>query len=595
MEDLHTIDLVVFIGYLIGMVSFGIYITTRDKTENAQDYFLASRALPWWAVGGSLIASNISTEQVLAMNGSGFELGMAIATYELMAAITLIIVAKFLLPVFLQEGIYTMPQFLERRFDQRTRSTMSVFWIALFVFVNISSVLYLGGLAIQSLLGIDLLWGIVGLVLYSASFSIFGGLKAVVWTDVIQVVVLVLGGFLAAYFVLLAVDGSFLGGLEKLYELTPERFEMIFERGDTYTATQADDSGSFLRSSYDLLPGISVLMGGMWITNLYYWGTNQYIIQRALAAKTLDEAQKGVVFASVLKLLMPIMVVVPGIAAYVLHADIAKADEAFVWVLGNHVPVGIKGLVFAGLVAAIGSSISSIVNSASTIFTIDIYKDLINKEASELQLVRVGRISAAVALVLGALIAPSLQSLEQAFQYIQEYTGYVSPGVFAVFMFGMFWRRTTADAAFWTILLAIPFSVAIAFVMPGLPFLDRMAVSFLGCCVSLVAISGLESSNISSESTRTPFRVILIALIAMVAVSTGLKMGFTGPLSPERVLGFITLIGSLVLIYILFTERGESDSRAIDIDTKLFATTNSFNIAAIGVMLFLAAFYSLLN
>ena len=594
LDQLATIDLVIFVLYIVGMIGFGIYITVREKTENAQDYFLASRALPWWAVGGSLIASNISTEQILAMNGSGFELGMAIATYEMMAAITLVLVAKFLLPVFLKEGIYTMPQFLERRFDQRSRSLMSVFWIALFVFVNISSVLYLGGLAIESFLGVPLAVGIVALALYSASFSVFGGLKAVVWTDVVQVVVLVVGGFLASYFVLQVVSGGegFFAGIGILMEALPGRFEMIFERSDTFTQVfDADGDGTLVESSYDLLPGIGVLFGGMWITNLYYWGNNQYIIQRALAAKSLGEAQKGVAFAAIIKILLPLIVVIPGIAAFHLGADIAKADQAFPWVLGNHVPVGIKGLVFAGLVAAVGSSISSMVNSASTIFTIDIYKDLIAPKASEITLVRVGRIAAIVALVVGALVAPLLNSLGQAFQFIQEYTGFVSPGVFAVFLFGMFWKRTTSNAAFFTILLAIPISLGIRELMPALPFLDRMGVAFLLCCTSLAVISGLETSDNVGTTTRRVFRWIVVAMLLMVTVATGAKMAVTG-VELERTLGLVVLVASFVLIGIMLTEKGEAAERAIDIDTGLFRTSTTFNVAAFGVLLFLTAFYA---
>jgi len=608
-ENLSTVDLTIFAVYIVGMIAFGIYITLREKTENAQDYFLASRALPWWAVGGSLIASNISTEQILAMNGSGFELGLAIAAYELMAALTLILVAKFLLPVFLKEGIYTMPQFLERRYDQRSRSLMSVFWIALFVFVNIATVLYLGGLAIQSFFNVNLYIGIVALALYSATFSVFGGLKAVVWTDVVQVVVLVVGGFLASYFVLDVVSGGegMLAGLSLLLEQAPERFEMIFERGDFFTTTEAvvDSSGDPVigpdgrqlrndveASGYALLPGIGVLLGGMWITNLYYWGTNQYIIQRALAAKSLGEAQKGVALAAVVKVLLPFIVVIPGIAAYTLGADLYKADEAFPWVLTNHVPVGIKGLVFAGLVAAVGSSISSMVNSASTIFTIDIYKDLINKTASELTLVRVGRISAVVSLIIGVLIAPQLDSLGQVFQFIQEYTGFVSPGVFAVFIFGMFWKRTTGNAAFYTILLSIPLSLAIRFFMPDLPFLDRMGVAYLLCSTLLVLISGLETSNASTGTKRPAFRFILIALLAMVSVATGLKMALTGT-GAEQGVGIAVTLATLVLIYIIYTERGEASKRAIDVSPELFRTQSVFNIVAFAVTLFLAAFYAL--
>ena len=625
LDNLATVDLVIIAVYILGMIGFGVWITLREKTESAQDYFLASRALPWWAVGGSLIASNISTEQILAMNGSGFELGMAIATYEMMAAITLILVAKFLLPVFLQEGIYTMPQFLERRFDQRSRSLMSFFWIALFVFVNISSVLYLGALAIESVLGIPLLYGIFAMALYSASFSVFGGLKAVVWTDVAQVVVLVFGGLLATYFVLEAVSGGegFFAGIATLVERVPERFEMIFERGDTFVttveATEAVVAGAdttyvpvadeaYLAatglersvrvpetvSAYSLLPGIGVLFGGMWIVNLYYWGTNQYIIQRALAARSLGEAQKGVAFASVIKILLPLIVVIPGIAAYELGAELYKADEAFPWVLSNYVPTGIKGLVFAGLIAAVGSSISSMVNSASTIFTIDIYKDLIRPDSSEAGLVRVGRISAVVSLLVGVLIAPFLGSLGQVFQFIQEFTGFVSPGVLAVFVFGMFWRRTTANAAFVTILVAIPFSFGLRFLMPDLPFLDRMGLAFLFCSTLLAVLSSLSTDDDPATTTRPVFRGVLVALLVMVAVATTLKMALTGA-GLEQTVGVFGLVSSAVLIYVLLSERGRASLKAIDIAPGLFRTSGIFNVTAFAVLIFLTVFYLLLQ
>jgi len=275
-----TLDYTILIGYLFLMIGFALWIGLRGKNENAKDYFLASGALPWWAVGGSLIASNISTEQILGMNGSGYVMGLAIGAYELLAALTLILVAKFMLPIFLKKGIYTMPQFLEERFDGRVRTIMSFFWCALFVLVNISSVLYLGGLAIKSILGIPLMYAIIGLVLYSASLSIVGGLKAVVWTDVIQVIILIVGGLTAAYMVLSFVGGgSAIGGIAHLYEQAPGHFDMILDKNNP---------------SYGSLPGISVLVGGMWIANIYYWGNNQYIIQRALAASSLKEAQKGV-------------------------------------------------------------------------------------------------------------------------------------------------------------------------------------------------------------------------------------------------------------------------------------------------------------
>ena len=608
--NLGTTDLVVFFGYIIFMMGFGVWIANRDKNENASDYFLASRSLPWWAVGGSLIASNISTEQVLAMNGSGYLLGLAIATYELMAALTLIIVAKYFLPVFIRKGIYTMPQFLEERYNGTVRSIMSVFWVALFIFVNISSVLYLGGLAIEQLMGVPLIVGIAGLVIYSAAFSIFGGLKAVVWTDVIQVVVLVVGGFLATYLVLQAVGGGFFSGIETLFAKAPERFEMIFETDDTFVDIGTGET----QSAYALLPGFTVLFGGMWITNLYYWGNNQYIIQRALAAKDIKEAQRGVAFAAFLKIFMPLIVVLPGIAAWVLGAELSKADAAFPWVLDNYVTVGLKGVVFAALVAAIGSSISSIVNSTSTIFTLDIYKQHFNKTASENNLVFTGRIVAAISLLLGALIAPLLGSLGQVFQYIQEYTGFVSPGVFALFVFGMFWKRTTSNAALWTILLAIVFSIAMKFGLPQLPFLDRMAITFVLCCLSLVGISILDTPKQGSIAmndgvldkaddmrmqgeqalTSPAFRWGLMGSVMLIGGFTGVKI-LAEDVGVGPWLGVVTLLLVSAVVAMGVSERKPNDPKALYVDGTLFKTDSVFNVSAFAVILILAAIYAFLG
>ncbi|MEL6143141.1 MAG: sodium/solute symporter, partial [Bacteroidota bacterium] len=482
------------------------------------------------------IASNISAEQIIGMNGSGFLLGLAIATYELMAAITLILVAKFLLPVFLKKGIYTMPQFLEERYNSTARSIMSVFWIALFVFVNIASVLYLGGVAINGLLGYPLMVGVIGLVIYSASFSIFGGLKAVVWTDIVQVVVLLIGGTVAAVGILSAVgDGSVWAGITELYQNVGGHFEMLFEPSDTYVDSFVDKTaadytpGDEIKRPFNDLPGLALLFGGMWIVNTYYWGNNQYIIQRALAAKDLPEAQRGVAFAAIMKLFIPFFAVLPGIAAFYLVSkkgeviDWPTADGAFPWVLGEYVGTGLKGLTFAALVAAIGSSISSMVNSASTIFTLDIYQKFIKKDASEIELVRMGQISAASALVIGAIMAPALGGIDQAFQYIQEYTGFISPGVFTVFVFGMFWRRATAPAAITVIVASIPLSFLLKIMLPDLPFLDRMAFIFVLSAIAMVVISHLTARGEAADgklgrgtlSDRTLRIGLMITIIAI--------------------------------------------------------------------------------
>ncbi|MEM1327796.1 MAG: sodium/solute symporter [Bacteroidota bacterium] len=595
-----NIDFGVFFGYIFLMMGFGIWIANREKTSNTQDYFLASKSLPWWAVGGSLIASNISTEQILGMNGSGYAIGLAIGTYELMAALTLIIVAKYFLPILLKENIYTMPQFLMQRYDNRVKSLMAVFWVALFVFVNITSILYLGSLAIQKLMGFPLTVGIIGLVIYSATFSIFGGLKAVVWTDVIQVVVLVIGGMVASWAVVSFVgDGSYFGGLGHLLEKVPEKFDMIFEKDIVYQEVGTGET----KSAYDLLPGISVLIGGMWIANLYYWGNNQYIIQRALAAKSIKEAQRGVAFAAFLKLFMPLIVVIPGIAAYVIlqnpteygfeGSGLEKADEAFPWVLNNFVGVGLKGLTTAALIAAIGSSISSMVNSASTIFTLDIYKPLA-KEPSETHLVTVGKISAGAALIIGALVAPALGSLEQVFQYIQEYTGFISPGVVAVFVFGFFWKRTTANAAFTAILTSIPLALALKFGYPELPFLDRMGFSFLALSALIVFISLGERKGVATNRKgEIGLKLGVIAFLLVISVPSGFKFIFENEAgSFGFFFGIFILLLAGAVIFMLLREQRQDDPKAVEVQSSLFKTDGIFNVSAVAVMLILVAIYA---
>lgn len=576
--NFENIDITVFAGYILLMVGFGIWLSRSSGNESSKDYFLASGALPWWAVGGSLIASNISTEQILGMNGSGYLMGLAIGAYELLAALTLLVVAKFFLPIFIRNGIYTMPQFLEQRFNGTVRTIMAFFWVALFLFVNITSIFYLGGLAIETISGVNFMYGILFLALYSAAFSIFGGLKAVVWTDVAQVVVLVIGGLMACYFVVSEVgDGGFFNGLTTLYDRAPEKFDLILSKDNPY---------------FSDLPGIGVLIGGMWIANLYYWGNNQYIIQRALAAQSIQEAQRGVAFAALLKLFMPLIVVVPGIAAFVLGADLEKPDQAFPWVLNNFVGVGFKGLVFAALVAAIGSSISSMVNSVSTIFTLDIYKVFIKKDASDRHYVNTGKITAGASLLIGILVAPALGSLDQVFQYIQEYTGFISPGVVAVFFFGILWRRTTSNAALAAILISVPLNFALQQFFPVLPFLDRMAFTFLIVSTAIVGISLAETrSNAVQEVKDRTFRFGLIAALAIISLSSGVKMLLESSDIPMA-FSLIMIVLSLGLFVVLLRERNADASKQIVVEEKLFLTDRVFNISAFAVLLFLAFLYA---
>ncbi len=531
MHALSDLDLAIVIAWIAFMMGFGVWISAKSKNDTANDFFLASKSLPWWAVGGSLIAANISAEQFIGMSGSGYKVGFAIAAYELMAAVTLLLVAKFFLPIFIRKEIYTMPQFLETRFDGRVRTGLAIFWVLLFVFVNITSVLYLGSLALEEIMGIPMLYAIIGLAIYSASFSVTGGLKAVAMTDVVQVVALVLGGLVASVMVLNAVGGGVMEGLATLVAKAPDKFDMILDKSNP---------------EYNNLPGISVLIGGMWIANTYYWGTNQYIIQRSLACKSLEEAQEGTAGAAIVKVILPLIVVIPGIAAYVLEAPIEKPDQAYPWVISNYVGSGFKGIALAALIAAIGSSVASIVNSAATIFTLDVYRPLMMKRdlerkqllnaseehspqltmQEEHHLVKVGKLVSLAAIIIGVLIAPTLGSLDQAFQYIQEYTGFISPGVLAIFVMGLFWKKTSTNAALTAVFLAIPFSVGFKYLTPEIPFLDRMGLSFLLLCAIMAVISIMQNKNDDPKAiyydatwfkTSKIFNILSLIVLAFVA------------------------------------------------------------------------------
>jgi SSS family solute:Na+ symporter len=518
-------DYFVFILYAVTILTIGLWVSRGKKghQRNAEDYFLASKSLPWWAIGASLIAANISAEQFIGMSGSGFAIGLAIASYEWMAALTLLIVGKFFLPVFIEKGLYTIPEFLEKRYSTNLKSILAVFWIALFIFVNLTSVLFLGGLAIDTIFGNGdgsmLVFAIISLALFAAAYSLWGGLSSVAWTDVLQVALLTIGGLLTTFIALshISPDGNIFSGFKMLYETVPEKFHMIVNKGSIITPDGKD-------AWWDL-PGLSVLIGGMWVANLYYWGFNQYIIQRTLAAKSLRESQKGIAMAAFLKILIPILVVVPGIVAYVLNAGpdgsvnagtvdpsfltnagtIAN-DRAYPWLIRQFIPVGLKGLVLAALAAAIVSSVASMVNSTSTIFTMDIYKPYINKNATDKQVVFVGRLTAGVALLIAVIMAPLLGSLPQVFQYIQEYTGIVSPGILAIFLLGLFWKKTTNNAALWGALSSIPVALyfktgnkgwfggsSLESLFPNLPWMNQMAYTFLVVSAIIVVISLIEN------------------------------------------------------------------------------------------------------
>ncbi len=515
---LAMFDIGVFVVYVLALLLVAWWISRSDKKEgaNTEDYFLAGKSLPWWAIGASLIASNISAEQIIGMSGSGFVMGMAIASYEWMAAITLIIVGKYLLPIFLKNEIFTMPQYLQQRFDHRVKTTLALFWLLVYVFVNLTAVLWLGGLAIETVAGVDWWYGMLFLASFSIAYSLYGGLKAVAYTDIIQVVLLIFGGLLLSYLALDAVaDGQgILVGFGILTDELPGHFDMILSPEN---------------SQYTNLPGISVLVGGMWVMNISYWGFNQYIIQRALAAKNLQEAQKGIAFAAYLKLLMPLIVVLPGIAAVILYPNLAAADQAYPSMM-ELMPVGIKGLVFAALVAAIVSSLASMTNSISTIFTMDIYRPM-RPDESQRHYVKVGRITTLVSLVIALFMAePLLGKFDQAFQYIQEFTGVFTPGIVVIFLVGMFWKKATSMGALSAAIGSAVFSFGLRKVFPELPFMDRMSLVFFLCLAMMVVISLLTKSSATNNDTSvnlaeisfTTERSFNISALGVVIILIGL-------------------------------------------------------------------------
>jgi len=507
MNQLQTADYIVFFIYFIAISSYGYYIYHKKKAKNisSKDFFLAEGSLTWWAIGASLIASNISAEHFIGMSGSGFALGLAIASYEWMAAATLIIVAIFIIPVYLKNKIFTMPQFLAKRYNDKVSTVMAVFWLLVYVFVNLTSIIYLGALAISSISNISFEWCIVGLSIFSMIVTL-GGMKVIGYTDVIQVLVLIIGGLITTCLALSLLSNEYgfgndiFKGLSVLRKEAPGHFHMIFNPSDKY---------------YKELPGLSVLIGGMLINNLAYWGCNQYIVQRALGAD-LNTARKGILFAAFLKLLVPVIAVLPGIVMYVLynkglfHAEMAqdgivKPDRAYPTLM-NLLPPGLKGIAFAALTAAIVASLAGKANSISTIFSLDIYKKFFNKEASDRKMVRVGRWAVAISMTIAAIVTPALKSLDQAYQFIQEYVGFISPGVLAIFLLGFYWKRTTPAAAMAGALVTIPLSTVLKFLpvwtngaFPDYPFLDRMAIDFVVIVLLMIGISLSKPQTLANE------------------------------------------------------------------------------------------------
>jgi len=555
MKELSFGDYAVFLIYFVIVAAYGLWVYNRKKVvgvSSSKDYFLAEGSLTWWAIGASLIASNISAEQFVAMSGNGFTMGLAISTYEWMAALTLVIVAVFFIPVYLKNKIFTMPQFLHQRYNSTVAMIMAIFWLLLYVIVNLTSILYLGAIAIHGISGINFELCIGLLAVFSIIITL-GGMKVIGFTDVIQVFFLILGGLVTTYIAVTQVAEHYgqqgiVNGLTVMYEKYNDHFHMILKKDN---------------ASYGDVPGLTMLLGGMWIVNLNYWGCNQYITQRALGAD-LKTARGGILFAAFLKLLMPVIVVLPGIAAYVLFKeqvfDAASAasigenhDNAYP-VLLNLLPSGIKGLAFAALTAAVVASLAGKANSIATIFTLDIYKKKINPEATEKNLVNVGKISVVVAMVLGVVISPFLGiDKKGGFQFIQEYTGFVSPGIFAMFILGFFWKKASSNAALFATIGGFGFSVFFKF-LPKFANLEPLKST------------GFSFFNTQSGLWEIPFLD---------------RMGFV----------FVICMISMIVISLIDHARGKK-TNGLEVDASMFKTTNSFAVGALLIIGILTALYT---
>ncbi len=638
-----TIDFVILVCYLILLVSLGLFLSRNKngKEKSANDYFLAGNTLTWWAVGASLIAANISAEQFIGMSGTGFRDGIAIAAYEVMAAITLVVIGKFLLPVMLERKIFTIPQFLRERYNDGVGLAFSILWLFLYVFVNLTSVAWLGALAIEQILGLQgLAVSIFGfevsirmliilfLFIIAGVYSIYGGLASVAWTDVMQVTFLVGGGLITAYVALkemgtiLGTDA--LGALGQVYK-------------DMTTGAHAQDvhfhlviQESHNQSAFANVPGIAAVVGGVWLTNLGYWGFNQYIIQKGLAAKNVDEAKKGLIFAGFLKILIPFIVVLPGICAYYimenpdtfasmnLAGKINVADDAYPWLIRNFTPTGIKGLSFAALTAAIISSLASMFNSTSTLFTMDIYKKYINKGASDKQLVNTGRIVAVSALVI-ALIAvkPLLGGLDQAFQYIQEYSGFIYPGIITVFGLGLLWKRASSLAAVWSAIITIPLGILFKVLLPDVAFQFRAGYIFIILVSFFIIVSLIDKNFIHCERPEQrdqkqmmKWAKILgctgVVMIIAAAIVTLLGAMNPGADPDSNIIAYLNDIGFQAFFFFgvlvgcnavwLYSNSRDTvrDPKALPIDLKLFSTKRGYTWGALGIAVITAALYILL-
>ena len=620
------IDYVVFVAYLAILIFLGFFLSrSKDgKEKDSKDYFLAGNTLTWWAVGASLIAANISAEQFIGMSGSAFKSGIAIAAYELMAAATLIVVGKFLLPVMIEKKIFTIPQFLRDRYNPGTGLAFSIFWLFLYVFINLTSVAWLGALAIEQILGlrgISIMIGgtavsvrlIIILVLYliAGIYSIYGGLSSVAWTDVMQVTFLVGGGLITAYAALdviadkLELQGGAMAAIGEVYQ------KLKSVPGDSHFNLVVNQAKT--PDAYFDIPGIAVIVGALWLTNLGYWGFNQYIIQKGLAAKSLDEAKKGMVFAAFLKILIPFIVCIPGVCAFYIKTQqpelfsqlaggISVADDAYPFLIRNFTPVFVKGLSFAALSAAVISSLASMFNSTSTIFTMDIYKQYFKKDASEKRLVNVGRITSVSALIIAMIaVYPIMGGADQAFQIIQEYSGFVYPGVVVIFGLGLLWKRASGPAAVVAAIGTFVFSIVFKFLLPDVPFMLRMGYVFL-CLVAIFIPMSLYGKKNIVEADKLDQHTIDAQMkwsqILFICAAVCLIAAIYGVINPVlrtwgfEAMFFLAAILGVLGLYLRSNAKDKvQDAKAVGIDLVLFRTDKTFNIGALGVIVILLILY----
>jgi len=650
-------DYGVFILYIVILVGMGIFLSRSKKGEEktSKDYFLAGNTLTWWAVGASLIAANISAEQFIGMSGSAFASGIAQAAYELMAAATLIVVGKFLLPLMIEKKIFTIPQFLRERYNSGVGLAFSILWLFLYVFVNLTSVAWLGALAIQQILGLPTdhiihVFGmdvdqvrlviILALFLIAGIYSIYGGLASVAWTDVMQVTFLVGGGLITAYFALDVIGQEVWGcgameALGNIYDWCTNQpgdkhFNLIVTRNEELYpvingVTDAAGNVTQKEDPFFTNPGLVLVFGALWLTNLGYWGFNQYIIQKGLAAKSLSEAKKGMVFAAVLKILIPFIVCIPGVCAFYIYnaktgdgqsvldmliakgqiaADsaIGRSDDAYPYLIRNFTPMVIKGLSFAALAAAVISSLASMFNSTSTLFTMDIYKQFINKNASETKLVNVGRLTSVSALII-ALIAvyPLMGGIDQAFQFIQEYSAFVYPGVVVIFGLGLLWKRASGTAAIVAAIGTFAFSIIYKFAFPEMPFLVRSGVVFITLVILFVWLSIRNkdteaATELSADDVKTQlFWSKIMFVIGGVSFALFVASFFSETLHIYGMEGAMAFFAALMFTigYYLRSNALDTvqDKKLVAIDLDIFKTDKTFNIGAAVVIALLTFLY----